>query len=371
MKILFKYITRELFYYFFVILSIFCIILLAKETYDTRDEILDDDPMWSDVIQYIVLSLPSEVVGGIPLTAMFAALFAIGMMARNREIIAMVAAGVSFRQLVIPVLVFGVTVTVGAFVFSEFVAPGALYRSRYLYEVRIKGKNRYTFIYNDEILRRGEGGRIYKMASFDVENGVMKRPTILEPVQGGGNLKWRIEARSARRIEEPSGGGAIWEFEDMERWTFDEDGAARVEKFDVPFRMTLEDKLGGVLSPEKKVEEMNFIEIANLVDIYKRQQNPILLPLYQTALHEKFATPIACILLSLVGFAVAADLRLRRLVLAFTFGLGLGLLYFVVSEGVGGAGARGFVPPFIAAWSPVAVFSLVVYGLIYRLNRVI
>lgn len=368
MRIIHRYILREVFYYFFLILLIFTTILVAKEIYDTRDEILDDNPKIVDVFQYVFLSIPGPIVDGIPLISMFAVLFSVGLMARNREITALVAAGVTFNQLALPIAIYGVIVTAGSFWFSDSVAPAALSHARYLLQVRIKGQNQFSVTGNDEIFRKGEGNRFYIMANFDGNTKVMRNPIILDRNADGDGLSQRIEAERGEFIED-EGGGTYWEFEKAERWTFNEDGTAVVEKFDEPLRIKMEEKLDSFLTGEKSPERMSSSELGDYATILKRQGNSAEHARYATLFHAKFAMPIACLLLGLVGFSVSADLR-RHFVLAFAVGLAMGVGYYLLREAMVGMGSRDFIPPVVAAWSPVAIFGLLVTGLLHRLTTV-
>lgn len=370
MRILHRYILRELFYYFFLIMAIFVTILIAKEIYDTRDEIIDEKPQLLSVVEYVFLSIPGTLSEAFPLVAMFAVLFAIGMMARHREITAMVAAGVTFNQLSIPVFVFGALVTIGSFWFSESIAPAALARARYILQVEIKGGNQFSFTSNDEIFRKGAGSRFYIMANFDDEKKVMTRPVILDRDESGEGLAQRIEAERAVYVESGEGGDHYWEFQGAQRWTFDPEGSMTTEKFAVPLRIKMEEKLDSFLNREKKAEEMHIGELREYCSILENQGNLRRLPKYQAILHGKFSLPLACLLLALVGFSVSADLHVRRFVLAFSTGLIIGVVFYLLREALLGMGERDLINPGVAAWAPVAIFGLLVAGLMYRLGTV-
>lgn len=369
MRILHRYIFKEILYYFCVLLAVFSLIVLAKEAFEARDKFLDEDPLVTDIIQFVVLSIPVQIVDAIPLITMFAVLFAIGMMARHREILAMVSMGVSFGQIAVPVAVFGLGVTVASWWFSEYLAPRAQARARFLYEVRIKGENQFAFIGNDEIFRKGEGDRFYIMANFDPVDKVMTRPIILDRNADGSGLSRRIEAERARLIVTDDG-EHFWEFEETERWKFKEDGSVEYEKFDVPWRIEMEEKLDSFLSREKRVEEMSAAEIIEYRDILERQGSHTQLAVYRTALQGKFALPLACLLLGMIGFAISSDLQVRRFILAFSLGLAIAVSYYVLREGMMGLGRRGFTPAIVAAWGPVLIYALVVVGLMRRLGTV-
>ncbi len=377
MKILTRYLLKDLFYHFIVIMGLFTIIMLAKEMYDTRDEILDQRPTFSAVAQYVVLALPKQVSDAIPLIAMFAVLFTIGLMAKNREIIAMVAAGVSFNFLAIPVLIYGLGVSAISFALTEYVAPMAQRRADYVYEIEIKGGNPEKFVSSENVFRKGAGDRFYVVASYNEKGRTMTRPSILDRNAEGTGIVARIEGKKAQIVDSESKGKSVWEFEKAQKWSFAPDGKASVEKFDAPLRLEMDEKLDGLLQSEKSPEEMRIGELRDVCSILSQQRNSPTLPKYQTFLNAKFSLPLACLLLALIGFAVASDVRNRNFVLVFGVGLVLGVVYYVLREamlGLGKSGAMssllGPMGPIFAAWIPVAAFGIAALALIRRLSTV-
>lgn len=372
MKIIYRYILRELFYYFFVILFLFCVIFVAYQIYDTKDEIMDEDEATAmiDVVQYIFLVIPAEIAEIIPLIVMFAVLFSMGMLAKNKEILAMVAMGVNFNTLAIPVGIFGAIAGAGAFYLAAELAPASRYYAQYLYEVRIKGENQYAFTGNDELFRKGEGQRFYIMANFDRANNVMTEPTIFVKNEEGSGLEERLEAERAIHIDSNLEGAEIWQFEGLQRWTFNPDGSFDYRRYDEPQPIELEEKLGTFLSREKDPEEMTVGELGEYAVVLERQGGGPRLPVYRTAYHYIFTVPITCLLLGLVGFSTAVDLKIRNFVLAFSIGLVFGLGYYALRTALNGMGGRGLLPPAWAAWAPCLLFALIAFGQLRRLQRV-
>lgn len=370
MKIIYRYILRELFYYFFVILFLFCVIFVAYQIYDTKDEILDEGPSIVYVIQYIFLVIPAEIAEIIPLIVMFAVLFSMGMLAKNKEILAMIAMGVNFNTLAIPVGIFGAIAGAAAFYLAAELAPASRYYAQFLYEVRIKGENQYAFTGNDELFRKGEGQRFYIMANFDREKNVMTEPTIFVKNEEGSGLEERLEADRATHIESNEEGAELWSFEGLQRWTFDPDGSYEYTRYDQPQTIELEEKLGSFLSREKDPEEMTVGELGDYAVVLDRQGGGPRLPVYLTAYHYVYTVPITCLLLGLVGFATAVDLKTRNFVLAFSIGLAFGLGYYALRTALNGMGGRGLLPSIWAAWAPCLLFALISFGQLRRLQRV-
>jgi lipopolysaccharide export system permease protein len=369
MKILYRYILRELFYTFAVILFLFCVIFIAYEVYGTRDEILEDNPAVVDVLKYIAMVVPAELLEILPLIAMFSVLFSMGLLAKNKEILAMVATGVNFSTLAIPVALFGAAIGIVAFLLAADIAPAAKNHGRFLLEVKIKGGNLYAFTGNDEIFRKGEGERFYIMANFDSLSNVMTAPTIFEKNEDGNGLRQRMEARRARFVESNEA-CEVWEFEGLRHWTFSPDGGFDFVQHDQPHRLVLEEKLGSFLSREKKPDEMTATELRDYATVLKRQGGGPRMPIYLTAFHAIFTVPVTVVLLALIGYATAVDLKTRNFILAFSIGLLFGLGFYFMRMALHGMGGRDLLPAFWAAWAPCALFACITTILLRRLQQV-
>jgi lipopolysaccharide export LptBFGC system permease protein LptF len=79
---------------------------------------------------------------------------------------------------------------------------------------------------------------------------------------------------------------------------------------------------------------------------------------------------LTCILLGLVGFATAVDLKTRNFILAFSIGLAFGLGYYGIRTALDGMGGRGLLPSVWAAWAPCALFAVIAFAQLQRLQRV-
>lgn len=377
MNTLTRYILKDLFYHFFILIGLFCAILLAKEMYDTRDEIMEEEPAFVDVAQYVGLSIPKTAADSFPLVAMFAVLFSMGLMAKNREIIAMVAAGVSFNRLAVPVVIYGLIITALSYVLTEHVAPAAQTRADYIYQVNIKKENPEEYLSNDDIFRKGGERRFFVMANYNSKDQTMTRPSILDLNEDGSGLARRIEAEKGTIIP-GEGETSEWKLENAEEWTFQPGGAFTVKQYDEPLLIEMDSKIETILTREKSAEEMRLKDLRGLTDLLEEQgsENPVL-PKYQTSVQERLAIPFSCLLLALIGFAVAADLQVRHFVLAFTVGLGFGIAYFLSREAFAGLGRSGLLSeivggagPYLAAWFPILVFACIAAILMRRLSTV-
>lgn len=94
----------------------------------------------STIAAYFLLKLPGIVAEIYPVVALLSVLISIGLLARNREILAMHACGVSTWQLAAPLMGTAAVISFVVLLWSEAVVPGASERSHFINDVEIKNK---------------------------------------------------------------------------------------------------------------------------------------------------------------------------------------------------------------------------------------
>ena len=74
---------------------------------------------------WLIYQIPAFALQAFPIAAVFAVLLAFGRLARENELLAAAAGGISLARAVRPVLIFGMVIAVTGFAIAEFVAPRA------------------------------------------------------------------------------------------------------------------------------------------------------------------------------------------------------------------------------------------------------
>ncbi len=374
MKIITRYLLRDIFHYFWIFLVMFVVLLLIYELYDMRGEFLEKDPSLTDIILYLVFVIPSQLSEMLPVIALLSSIFAYGLLAKNREILAMVAAGVSFRFLAFPALVFGLLVTAAAYGFNETVVPYTESRARYLEKVTIGQKDPRRFTQRDDVLVRGAGNSIYFIERYYSDRAEMRFVTLWSISDTGDRPTERIDAVHAVRVEPENQQGkpevSLWELHGAERRTFDENGRLlRYERIPGAYRIPLEANLDLYLSQSKKPEEMTITELQEYYEFLEAKEGQDML-IFGMTIQRKLSFPLACLLMALLGFGVVADVHARRFARGVFAGILTAVAFYVFSAFMTNLGEGGVLMPYAAAWLPIFVFALVVYLFYTRLNAI-
>lgn len=86
-------------------------------------------------------------------------------------------------------------------------------------------------------------------------------------------------------------------------------------------------------------------------------------------LHQRFALPLACVLLALVGIPLGASSRKESKSSAVVITAGLAFLYYMGLISLIGLARQGTLPPEIAVWIPNVLFAAVGLAMTVRMER--
>jgi lipopolysaccharide export system permease protein len=367
MKLIYRYLFKDILHQFGLFVLIFTAIMLINETYDSRKSIAEQSPAAIDVIQFLIYSLPEQMIRVFPMIGLLGTMMAYGLQAKNREILAMIASGVSFKKLAIPAMVFGLGLTAACYWLNETVVPSATSRALYIEKVVIGGRSETIFTKRSNLFVKGKGNLFYYMQEYLPDQGLMIYPTLLLLNADGSGLAERLEADRAKIVTDDDG-ARFWEFMNAERWMFTPEGM-RYEKSASPYRLRMEEDLDRFLSRNKKPEEMNIVELSDYVDMVEDRGGETA-GRYASMMHQKIAFPVTCLLMTLLGFAAVLDLHARRFTRGVAIGLGVSIGYYVVEATMVSLGSDGVIAPAVAGWTAVIVFAGVVAALIARLEKI-
>lgn len=345
MTIVTRYILREfnrvLAYSFAVAVSLYFIIELSERL----DTFLTHKAGVGTVVQYFLFKVPAIVLNVAPIPVLLTTFIALGVLARNFEIIAFRTNGVSLYRLVSPLLCYTLLLSVACLVGNELVAP---YTNRTAKAIlsEVKG-GRQKRLYNDQIWYRG-GDVIYNIKGFNPQDETLSRVTLYY-FDHGFQLRKRIDAESARWVN------GQWVFFKVVTRTF-----APKKRVATTFTqqeiIPLEESPDAFRQEMQSPEEMSYLELKDYIEKTTRQgyDTTRLLP----AMYAKFSSPFISFVISMFGIPFA--LKIGRhggfgvgVVVSFAIGYG----YWLVFSACLALGSGGILPPLVSAWIASVTFA--------------
>ena len=346
MRILDRYLLREFVVYLLLGLIGFIVIFVVVDLIEKMDVFLDHRASWFLVAEYFVNLAPDVVVKVLPVALLLATFLALGQLNKFGELTAMRAGGLSLVRILAPVfLVAGASVLV-SLVLGEFVVPAATRARDVIFEERIQHLQRSVPTERADVTYLGTGGRVWLVGLYLVYERRMHDVSLQE--FRSGVLARRIDAAEAS-----------W---DGKRWVF---SAGYVRRFDggkeqaQAFQRMAVDGLGerpdDFAKPGHRPDEMNYFELRRYVERLRasgaRVEN------YLVDLHLKLAFPLICLVVVMIGGAMATRLRMQSAALGFGLAVAISFLYYGLMRAGQALGHNGALPPYVAAWSADAIFG--------------
>jgi len=272
-----------------------------------------------------------------------------GLMNKNNELIALRGSGLSVYYLLKPVLAMGVICTVCLFLVSEILVPLTIAKANRIWQIEVKKKaeatssqkniwikGRRAIYYFDHFNSQKKSISGITLNYFDDQFRLVKRVIAREGVYTKN--RWIFYDVMEQLLEAGSGQYVVSFYK---------------ERFE--YLEFLPDELRRVA---KRSEEMNVLELLDYIRSVETEGYDA--TNYRVDFQAKFALPLVCIIMSVLGTGIAARRKAREgLSVSVAFGVSTIFLYWIVHSFCVSLGYGGMLPPVIAAWiSNVIFFSL-------------
>jgi len=343
LKILDRYVTREIWGPFVSGLWAFGLLLIAGFVLPKLVELITGpNPVSLKTAGLIFLyRLPFVMALTFPMSVLLGALQGFGRLSSDSEIIAIYAGGISFRRILMPVVIFGILVSIWALWFNEQVVPWGNGRAESL--LRAEGRNgqpKEALVIQD---REDDSlARLLIAERLDARTQTLTDVTMLE--YRGGKPVALIWARSAKWLSENR-----WEFREGFTMPIGRNWSGPRAEFP-KLVFTVQKSPQDLALMARKPSEMNYRQLREYIEALEIQGADV--GKYLVQLHQKIALPLASLVFVLIGAPLG--LRPHRGGSALGFGLAImiAFLYYVLAHFLSAAGASGSLSPMLAAWLP-------------------
>jgi lipopolysaccharide export system permease protein len=356
MKLLDRYVVRNFLQVYVYCIAGFLSIWLIFDVSDNISTFIDQRFGLSLVARYYATQLPQVFIILLPVALLLALLFSLGRMSRSNEIVSMLTAGVSIPRMLLPLIGIGL-LTVGASMALNYsLAPHAeLVRRTFLYIARSREP-----LIQGQIFRNRTDSRTWFIQNFRPGHDVFNTVQVLQQDAQDNIVTSYLAARALYHPETKT-----WELEEAKVVQYDQAGNITEEKLypslkiehwsETPYRLS---------SANFRAEYLSLPELRQYLHFNSDFPATLLAP-FRTHLQYRLALPWTC----LVVVCIAAPLGIgysRRGVLAsvasavlLVFSMNfLTHLFLALGEG-------DRVSPFVAAWMPNLIFSVIGLYLLY------
>jgi LPS export ABC transporter permease LptG len=351
------YVLAGFLFYFVLLLVSFVLMYHFFQFFTLLSDMIKNNIPMSHMLSYHFFLTPRLVYQFAPVAVLAAVLVVFGVMAKNNEVTAFKACGISVYRLAAPVLIGGLLLSCGLFAFDYYWLPTADRRQDQLYS-EIKNKAPQTYLRADHKWVYGLHDRVYYYKYFLPAERAMTGVNVYEIDPVHFRLTKHISAEKARW--EPSLNK--WVFENGWSRGFKGDKVGAFDPFPGAARTfdELEEKPDYFMKEKTQPLQMNFYELqAEIADLKQSGFDFDTTVALQVQLQKKFSAPLFALILAIVSVPFAFKGGNRGAMA----GVGISFLIFIAYWGLDQffeqVGNLNQLSPAVAAWSPDVMFSLV------------
>ena len=358
MKLLDKYILKQVIEMFIMGVLVFTSIIFASDTFITLiKQISMYGIPFKIAFLIIILHLPSVFVMTIPMGVLLATVMTLNGLSLSSEITVMRACGIGINRIAKPIFIFAIVMACLSFVVNETIVPVMTKQSTdlALYAFTKKnipeGKHNFTF---KEVKENDMLKRLFYVG--DCTEKTLHNITVLDASKDG-----TIQILQAREGDTAPEG---WKFRKGAIYTVTDNGKALdTTMFDdttISFGLDLSDEIDDNLASEH-----NFIQLckhlSNVKDMDKQEMRELKISLF-----DKIALPLTTIVLVIIGVPLAITPPRVRYNRGFLFSILIIFAYYLIRALSISFGEAGSLIPALAAFMPNIILTIAGIGLYYR-----
>ena len=348
MNILSRYVLKHLLPVFALALLAFVGLYLIIDFFEKVDDLLEKQVPVIHVIRYFLYKLPLVAMQGIPMCLLLATLIALGILKRNRELIALRAAGIHAFRYAGPIVMAALVVAAVHFGVGETFARSLNQKSQVIWQDYVQNRRQALSWSHENVWFRGRN-IIYQIRVHDRKLQTLEKVSLFF-LDDEFRLTERLDARRLR-----------WEHEG---WVAEDGLILRFSGQDIHQEwfdrrtLILEETLDDFLSLATLPEELDWLDLYRYTQkIRKEGYNAI--P-YEVELNLRTAAPVTTLILTLLGITLALRQGLHGGIAA---GVGLSLvvasIYMALTHLGSSLALAGILPPVVGVWAGNLIFAAV------------
>jgi lipopolysaccharide export system permease protein len=375
MRLLDRYLLRELLLPLACCLGGFLISFIAFDLFNSIADLQRANLSARDIAEYYLHRTPEFLVASyvVPMSLLLALLYSLTNHARHHELTAMRAAAIPLWRIAAPYFAVGILFSFAVLLVNEKLVPDGVENAEFLKTRRAadqskeaqKAWKRNVFFLN------AVDNRTWRIGAFHLRQNVMWNPQFDWQREDGTRV--RISAERARWV------ARRWVFTNVEQLEFSAsiDAPPNISRMDqlivpelteTPRIIKSEIKISGLegLRSLRKTQlsSMEILDYLRLHPHLERQK----LNWLRTKLHSRLAEPWICFVVVLIAVPFGALPGRRNVFVGVASSVGICFAFFVMKDLALAFGGGGYVPPWVAAWTPNALFAATGLALMWRVR---
>ncbi|MFH1994652.1 MAG: LptF/LptG family permease [Nitrospinota bacterium] len=362
MRILDKYILKELSKVFFLALFILTAILFLEKINFLADLILKNNVPVKEVIRLLLFFSPSFLTMTIPMSVLFASILTFSTLSTDNEIMAMRACGLGVYRLMVPVLILALLAYAGTNLITLKIQPiGSRMFEETMFNI-MKSKTEINL--KERVFNDFTSGLMIYVKEKDIETNLLHGLLIKQDMEGESPRY--INADRGRFNSSVESKEVVLHLEDGNiHQTIDDEGKYRLinfKEYDLQLNFRREDSnLGGLIKGKR---EMSLAELKEGIEELKSKG--IDSKSLEVEVHTKYALPFACFVFGLIGAPLGISLQRAGKGGGFGAGIMVMILNYMLLVWGQSVGEKGILPPAVSMWLPNLIMLSIGFIVLYR-----
>lgn len=356
-RVLDLYLFREFITPFFFTMGAFVVVWLFYILLSELDDMLIRNFTPYQIVYYLYLNIPYMITVMMPVSLLISLLYTLTTLAKNNEIVAMRACGISLPRIAVPISLVALLATGIVWILNREIVPEAVGLSKQMLVLGEKTKEGDTLRHQVQY-HNSRDHRYWYVWRYNITRQTLDTIEIVEQDAQG---------RDKRKIVAAGGSwdGAVWRFLDVVILNYKPDGSVDKKFRTAAAFAEFDEQPRQILATGREAEGMGVTALRQFIAESDQNYTRRLAP-YRTLLHFRYAMAFACICVCLLTIPYSASATRRNPVegIAFPLLYFVALFFFTNFCLAMGKGYR--FPALIAAWLPIVLFSAIGGYLLWR-----
>jgi len=366
MKVIDRYLLREISLPFFTSLFAMTFVLLSGKTLQLMDLVVNKGVSMADIFRLISFLIPYFLVFTIPISLLISILIGMGRLAGDNEITVLKGAGLSLYRISYPIALASCVAFLTTFLLSTYFVPYGNYAMKNLLFAVVR--QNASAVIKEKTFNDNFKGILLYADKIPADGSFMESVMVSDNRLGKGPST--IFAEKAYLLSSPDSARVSLRLEKGSIHTM-EIKRGHYRKMDFGLYDVNLDMKGAVAginkSREKDSKEMTPRELLErirtpgLKEALKRE--------FTVELHKKYTLPLTCLIFCLMGIPIGVNVRKSVKARGLTISIIIVLLYYVTQLFGSAITQTGKVSPWAGMWFPTIVFTITGIFLFVRAAR--
>jgi len=363
MRILRNYLLREFIGPLFLSLGVLSFVMvLVGNLKRLADLVINKGLDLFSVAKLLLFMMPYIVTYALPISVLIAVLICLGRLSSDNEIIAIRSSGVNLFNLIFPLLIIGMILSLSLVIFNDRASSYAHYGYRKtLMQIGIKNP---TAAFEEGVFIDSFQNYILFIYHVDQKKNKLSNVRIYEPQEGKPTRT--IIAKSGEFITDPEKNTVKLKLVDGTSDEPDPNNPTNFYKlnFKTYFMNLSLDQAQGKGPIEKKPKDMTIQELGDEISRLKQEgidPSPLV-----TEINERITLAFSCFVFMLLGSSLAIITRRKEKSINIGLAIIVIVVYYPLFIGCEALGIQGYLNPVIAMWIPNILFTIIGTILTFR-----